>query len=111
MRLWAALLSGAIGSVGMWSVVVILPAVQQEFGVLRADATLPYTLTMLGFGVGGIVMGKLADRYGIIIPMLIGAVLLFAGYMLSAVLPSLFLFALPHFLIGLGASVFCADDG
>jgi MFS family permease len=105
MRLWAALLSGAIGSVGMWSVVVILPAVQQEFGVLRADATLPYTLTMLGFGVGGIVMGRLADRYGIIIPMLIGAVLLFVGYMLSAVLPSLFLFALPHFLIGMGASV------
>jgi MFS family permease len=105
VRLWCALLSGAIGSVGMWSVVVILPAVQQEFGVLRADATLPYTLAMFGFAVGGIVMGKLADRCGIIIPMLIGAVLLFAGYTLSAASPSLFLFALPHFLIGMGASV------
>lgn len=104
-RLWTALLAGAIGSVGMWSVVVVLPAVQQEFAVLRADATLPYTLTMLGFGVGGIVMGKLADRFGIIIPLLIGAGLLFAGYTLSAAAPSLFLFALPHFLIGMGASV------
>lgn len=104
-RLWAALLAGAIGSVGMWSVVVILPAVQQEFSVLRADATLPYTLTMLGFGVGGIIMGRLADRYGIITPMLIGAASLFSGYMLSAASPSLFLFALCHLLIGLGASV------
>lgn len=104
-RLWTALLSGAIGSVGMWSVVVILPAVQQEFGVLRADATLPYTLTMLGFGAGGILMGKLADRYGIIIPMLIGTSLLSVGYVLTAIAPSLFLFALPHLLIGIGASV------
>ena len=64
MRLWTGLLAGAVGSVGMWSVVVILPAVQADFGVLRADATLPYTLTMLGFGIGGVTMGRLADRYG-----------------------------------------------
>jgi MFS family permease len=104
-RLWTALLAGAIGSVGMWSVVVILPSVQQDFGVLRADATLPYTLTMLGFGLGGITLGRLADRYGIVIPMLIGTVALSAGYLLSGVAPTLFLFALTHLLIGIGASV------
>jgi MFS family permease len=104
-RLWTALLAGAIGSVGMWSVVVILPAVQADFGVLRADATLPYTLTMLGFGIGGISMGKLADRYGIVIPMLIGTVSLSVGYVLSGIAPNLFLFALTHLLIGIGASV------
>ena len=104
-RLWTALLAGAIGSVGMWSVVVILPAVQKDFGVLRADATLPYTLTMLGFGIGGITLGKLADRYGIVIPMLIGTASLSAGYLLSSIAPTLFLFALTHLLIGIGASV------
>ncbi len=104
-RLWTALLAGAIGSVGMWSVVVILPAVQADFGVLRADATLPYTLTMLGFGIGGISMGRLADRYGIVIPMLIGTVSLSVGYVLSGIAPNLFLFALTHLLIGIGASV------
>jgi MFS family permease len=104
-RLWTALLAGAIGSVGMWSVVVILPSVQQDFGVLRADATLPYTLTMLGFGLGGITLGRLADRYGIVIPMLIGTAALSAGYLLSGVAPTLFLFALTHLLIGIGASV------
>ena len=104
-RLWTALLAGAIGSVGMWSVVVILPAVQADFGVLRADATLPYTLTMLGFGIGGVVMGKLADKHGIVFPMLIGTVSLSAGYLLSGIAPTLFLFALTHILIGIGASV------
>jgi MFS family permease len=104
-RLWTALLAGAIGSVGMWSVVVILPSVQQDLGVLRADATLPYTLTMLGFGLGGITLGRLADRYGIVIPMLIGTVALSAGYLLSGLAPTLFLFALTHLLIGIGASV------
>lgn len=99
------MLAGAIGSVGMWSVVVILPAVQQDFGVLRADATLPYTLTMLGFGIGGIAMGKLADRYGIVIPMIISTVSLSAGFLLSSISPTLFLFALTHLLIGMGASV------
>ncbi|MBY0532019.1 MAG: MFS transporter [Xanthobacteraceae bacterium] len=104
-RLWTALLAGAIGSVGMWSVVVILPAVQADFGVLRADATLPYTLTMLGFGIGGIAMGRLADRYGIVFPMLIGTASLSAGYLLSGIAPTLLLFALTHLLIGIGASV------
>jgi len=105
VRLWVALLAGAIGSVGMWSVVVILPAVQRDFGVLRADATLPYTLTMLGFGIGGVALGKVADRYGIVIPMLIGTASLSAGYLLSGISPTLFLFALTHILIGIGASV------
>ena len=52
----------------MWSVVVVLPAVQAEFGVARADASLPYTLTMIGFGLGGVLMGRLADRFGIVVP-------------------------------------------
>ena len=53
-RLAIALAIATIGGVGMWSVVVVLPAVQAEFGVARAAASLPYTLTMLGFGVAGI---------------------------------------------------------
>ena len=48
MRLGVLLLVSSIGGVGMWSVVVTLPAVQAEFGLARAEAVLPYTLTMLG---------------------------------------------------------------
>ena len=56
----------------MWSVVVALPSVQAEFGVARADASLPYTLTMIGFGIGSIVMGRLSDRFGIMVPVIVG---------------------------------------
>ena len=66
MRLAVALALGTIGSVGMWSFVVALPAVQADFGVARGEASLPFTLTMIGFGIGGIVMGRLADRFGIV---------------------------------------------
>ena len=72
LRLAAAVLIGTIGGVGMWSVVVALPAVQAEFGVARADAALPYTLSMLGYALGGVLMGKLSDRYGIVRPMVLG---------------------------------------
>ena len=58
VRLALSLLASTIGGVGMWSVVVVLPAVQAEFGVARAEASLPYTLTMIGFGFGGIAMGR-----------------------------------------------------
>src|ERR1700726_2954441 len=72
LRLTAAVVLGTIGSVGMWSVPVALPAVQAEFAVARADASLPYTLAMMGFALGGVVMGRLSDRFGIIMPIAAG---------------------------------------
>ena len=75
-RLFAALLLSAIGGVGMWSVIVALPAVQAEFGVARSAASLPYTVTMICFGFGGILMGRLTDRFGIVAPVVGGTILL-----------------------------------
>jgi MFS family permease len=103
-RLGISLLLGTVGSVGMWSVVVVLPTVQADFGVARADASLPYTLAMIGFGAGGILMGRLADRFGIIVPVLLGACCLAAGYVSAGLAPSLWVFALAHAVIGFGAS-------
>ena len=94
-----------IGSVGMWSVVVALPAVQAEFGVTRAEASLPYTLTTVGFAFGGILTGRLSDRFGILVPAIGGAVVMAAGYALSSLGGSLWLFALAQgLLIGGGSS-------
>jgi len=103
-RLAIAVATGTIGSVGMWSFVVALPAVQAEFGVDRADASLPYTLTMAGFAVGAVLMGRLADRFGLLAPLLAGALSLVTGYGLSAIASTLVLFALAQILVGLGAS-------
>ena len=101
-RLAATLLLMTIGSAGMYVVSVTLPAVQAEFGVSRAQASLPYTLMMIGFGLGCVLMGKLADRFGIVPVILIGAVSLGVGFVACGLVGSLMGFALLHgLLIGL----------
>src|SRR5262249_30193307 len=57
VRLSAAVALATIGGVGMWSFPVALPTVQADFAIARADASLPFTLAMLGFAFGGPVMG------------------------------------------------------
>src|SRR5262249_61229882 len=81
VRLVAALALGTIGRIGMWSFVVALPAVQSGFGVARGDASLAFTLTMIGFGLGGIVMGRFAGRRGIVLPAIFGALAPGARYL------------------------------
>ncbi len=81
LRLATAVGLATIGGVGMWSVVVALPAIQADFGVDRAQAALPYTLAMLGFGAGGVLLGRLADRTGIVPPLMIGTVAISLGYL------------------------------
>jgi MFS family permease len=104
-RLTVSLLLSTIGGVGMWSVVVALPAVQQEFGVARADASLPYTLTMIGFGLSSIVMGRLSDRFGIMVPVVIGALVQALGFVAAGSAASLWQFALAQGLfIGAGSA-------
>ena len=104
LRLAASVLIGTVGSVGMWSVVVALPAVQAEFQVARADASLPYTLAMLGFGLGAVVIGRLVDRLGVVVPVIGASLLLGVAFIASGLAPSIFVFALANFLIGVGSS-------
>jgi MFS family permease len=105
VRLVATALLGTIGGVGLWSVVVALPAVQAEFGVARADASLPYTMATVGFMLGTVLMGRLADRYGIIVPLVISAFALSAGYVGASYAETLWQFALVHGVLigGLGS--------
>lgn len=105
-RLAVSLLVTTIGGVGMWSVVVVLSAVQADFGVTRAEAALPYTLLMIGFAVGGILMGRLIDVLGIVLPVIGGALSLACGYFIAGQAQTFWQFALAHgVLIGmLGAS-------
>ncbi|HYN12333.1 MAG TPA: MFS transporter [Burkholderiales bacterium] len=102
LRLGIALVLMTIGGAGMYAVVVALPPVQADFGVARGDASLPYTLTMIGFGLGGILMGRLSDRFGVIVPVLIGGVGLGLGFIAAGMSGSLLQFSLAHgLLIGL----------
>ncbi len=103
-RLLVSVLIATIGSVGMWSVVVVLPAVQAEFAVDRAAASLPYTMTMVGFAFGNIWLGRMVDRVGIFLPLVASATALLVGYAAASMVSSIWLFALLQALIGFGAS-------
>jgi MFS family permease len=98
-RLLVSLLLMTIGGSGMYAVTVVLPRVQIDFGVSRSDASLPYTLTMIGFGLGGILMGRLSDRFGVMVPVIIGTLGLGAGFMLAGAAGSIWQFNLAQGLL------------
>ena len=102
LRLAAALALMTIGGVGMYSMAVALAPVQAEFSADRGGASLAYTLTMIGFGLGGILMGRLSDRFGVFVPILIGGASLGIGFVAAGLAPGLLPFTLVHgLLIGL----------
>lgn len=104
-RLGISLLLATIGGVGMWAVVVVLPAVQAEFGVDRAAASMPYTATMVGFAAGNVLVGRAIDRVGYWIPALVSSMALVAGFALASLSTSIVQFTLAQgLLIGVGTS-------
>ncbi|CDX13452.1 Major facilitator superfamily protein [Mesorhizobium sp. ORS 3324] len=105
MRLAVSVLLATIGGAGMWAVVVVLPAVQAEFGVDRAAASMPYTATMVGFAAGNVLVGRAIDRMGYWVPALASAVALSAGFLLASLTTSILVFTLVQgLLIGVGTS-------
>ena len=102
MRLGVTLLLMTLSAAGMYVVPVVLPAVQAEFGVARADASVPYSLLMIGFGLGGVLMGRLADRFGVMVPLLIGGISLGIGFIVAGNATGMATFNVSHgILIGL----------
>ena len=99
MRLAVSLVLMTIGGSGMYTISVVLPIIQQEFGVARADASLPYTLAMLGFGTGGVLMGRLADRYGVVVPVAAGSIFLGAGFIAAGASSTLWQFSIAQGLL------------
>ena len=103
-RLAFATVLGTIGSVGMWSYVVALPPVQAEFAIDRAAASTPYTAAMLGFAFGGVLMGRLVDRFGIVGPVIAGTILTTLGFLAAGYAPNIYFLDAAHVVIGFGCS-------
>jgi MFS family permease len=103
-RVTISLLLSTIAGIGMWSAVVALPAVQADFGIDRASASLPFTFAFSGYAFGGALMGRLADRLGVVTPLTIGAVMLGLGYVSSSFSVAAWQYAAAYGVIGVGSS-------
>ncbi|MEL6450321.1 MAG: MFS transporter [Pseudomonadota bacterium] len=104
-RLALTLAIAMVANVGMWAIIVIMPAVEAEFGASRAETSLPYTLTMIGFATGNFVVGRAVDRWGVT-PVLVACALgIAAGYGLAMLSGSIWALSLAQLVVGFGTSV------
>ena len=94
------LLIAVMGNVGMWAIIVVMPEVQTEFEAGRADVSLAYTLTMIGFALGNFYVGRAVDRFGITTSLIACALTLTVAYGLAASSPSLLVLTGLQFIIG-----------
>ncbi|QKV19682.1 MFS transporter [Oricola thermophila] len=104
IRLAITLLIATVVNVGMWSIISVMPDVQAEFATARATASLPYTLTMAGFALGNLAIGRAVDRFGIRRALVGAAILLGASYAAAAASPSIHVLSAAQFAIGLGTA-------
>ena len=104
-RLGLTLLVATVINAGMWAIIVIIPAVETEFGGSRAMASLPYTLTMIGFATGNYAIGRAVDRFGITLSLMVAAVVTALGYVLATFSGSLMMLSLAQLLVGFASAV------
>jgi len=104
IQLGIAVVIASIGAVGMWAVVVVLPVVQTEFSATRGAVSLATTMIFMGFGLGGVVTGKITDRFGIVTAIALSIAFLGTSFVLAGVAASLWQFNAIYFFIGLGTS-------
>jgi MFS family permease len=93
-RLLASVGLSTIGGIGIWSSVVVLPSIEVEFGLDRSEASLPYFATMIGLAIGGVTIGRLSDRFGIMPLLIFSSIMLGAGYVVSSQVTSYWQFVL-----------------
>ena len=101
-RLAVSLLIAAVGNVGMWAIVVVMPDIQAEFGIDRADASLPYTMTMLGYALGNFAVGRIIDRFGVTVALIMAALVIASAMGLATLSPSVAALAAVQVIIGFG---------
>ncbi len=104
IRLGISLLAAAVGGGAMWSIVVLLPAMEAEFGVDRGEASLAYSATMIGFALGSLGVGRSVDRFGIGPAMGVSALVAALAYAGSALTGNFLVLAALQFLIGVGGA-------
>ncbi|WP_170760155.1 CynX/NimT family MFS transporter [Ruegeria lacuscaerulensis] len=105
IRLLITLAIATVANVGMWAVIVVMPAVEAQFSAGRAEASLPYVLTMIGFALGNMWLGQMVDRLGVTKALIGAAALSALSYLLAALAPNIMLLSVAHLLLGLGTAI------
>ena len=105
LRLFLVFLLCTLGFIGMWSIVMIMPSIEKEFQITRSSVTIPYILTMFGFGLGNIIIGKFTDKYGIKKPIIFGFIILIIFYYISIISPNFYVLSLIQFGLGFSSAV------
>ena len=63
------------------------PYVMEHFGVDSASASLPYTIFIAVFCLGNFIGGQMQKKTNLRLTLIVGYVLMFAGWMVTAFLP------------------------
>ncbi|MBO6603178.1 MULTISPECIES: MFS transporter [Paracoccaceae] len=104
LRLAITLLIAIVGNVGMWAIIVILPAIQSEFGVDRSAASLPYAAAMVGFALGNLVIGWAVDRFGISLCLIAAAIGVALSFAFAALTGSVLMLSIAQVIVGFGSA-------
>ena len=105
VRLSLTLAVAMIANVGMWAIIVIMPAVEAEFSAGRAEASMPYTLTMIGFALGNVILGRAVDRFGVTLALIGAACGIAAGFGIATLSSSIAMLSAAQLLVGLASAV------
>ena len=103
-RLTITLIIAVFANTGMWAVVTIMPALETDFETLRSVTSLPFTLNMIGFAVGNLVIGRIIDRFGVIISVITAAIASASAFYLASQTQSFHLLTAFHLLLGFGTA-------
>ena len=97
---------GVIGTVGMWSVVVVMPAIEKEFNIDRGQASLLYATTMVGFGLGNFLIGKIIDKFGLKFPIILAIIILVSSYLIAMISTEFWHLLILQIFMGTAAATF-----
>lgn len=103
-RLLITLIIAIFANTGMWAVITIMPALEAEFVTSRAVTSLPFTMNMIGFAVGNLVIGQIIDRFGVTLSVMAAAICSASAFFLATLAGDIYLLAAIHLLLGFGTA-------
>ena len=103
-RLLITLIIAIFANTGMWAVITIMPALEAEFVTSRAVTSLPFTMNMIGFAVGNLVIGQIIDRFGVTLSVMAAAICSALAFFLATLAGDIYLLAAIHLLLGFGTA-------